>query len=35
MVFNPLSWGWSLSHRDMSVNYAATALQFLYVNREP
>lgn len=22
MVFNPLTWGWSLSDRDMSVNYA-------------
>ena len=27
MVFNPLSWGWSLSDRDMSVNYAATGVR--------
>ena len=27
MVFNPLSWGWSLSARDMSVNYAATGVR--------
>ena len=25
MVFNPISWDWSLSDRDLSVNYAATA----------
>ncbi|MDO5641897.1 MAG: bifunctional 3-demethylubiquinol 3-O-methyltransferase/2-polyprenyl-6-hydroxyphenol methylase, partial [Paracoccus sp. (in: a-proteobacteria)] len=25
MVFNPLSWGWSLSDRDLSVNYAISA----------
>lgn len=25
MVFNPLSWGWSLSDRDLSVNYAIAA----------
>ena len=25
MVFNPLSWRWSLSSRDLSVNYAVTA----------
>lgn len=27
MVFNPLGWRWSLSHRDLSVNYAMTALR--------
>ena len=27
MVFNPLGWSWSLSHRDLSVNYALTALR--------
>ncbi len=27
MVFNPLRWSWSLSHRDLSVNYAITALR--------
>lgn len=27
MVFNPLGWNWSLSHRDLSVNYAMTALR--------
>jgi 2-polyprenyl-6-hydroxyphenyl methylase/3-demethylubiquinone-9 3-methyltransferase len=27
MVFNPLAWRWSLSHRDLSVNYALTALR--------
>ena len=27
MVFNPLRWSWSLSHRDLSVNYAMTALR--------
>lgn len=27
MVFNPLGWSWSLSHRDLSVNYAITALR--------
>ncbi|MDK8873592.1 bifunctional 2-polyprenyl-6-hydroxyphenol methylase/3-demethylubiquinol 3-O-methyltransferase UbiG [Paracoccus sp. SSJ] len=26
MVFNPLGWSWSLSHRDLSVNYVLTAL---------
>ncbi|MEM9350545.1 MAG: bifunctional 2-polyprenyl-6-hydroxyphenol methylase/3-demethylubiquinol 3-O-methyltransferase UbiG [Pseudomonadota bacterium] len=25
MVFNPLSWSWSLSQRDLSVNYVTTA----------
>ncbi|MDO5605140.1 MAG: bifunctional 2-polyprenyl-6-hydroxyphenol methylase/3-demethylubiquinol 3-O-methyltransferase UbiG [Paracoccus sp. (in: a-proteobacteria)] len=25
MVFNPISWGWSLSDRDLSVNYAISA----------
>ncbi len=25
MVFNPLGWSWSLSHRDLSVNYILTA----------
>ncbi len=25
MVFNPLTWGWSLSERDLSVNYAIAA----------
>lgn len=25
MVFNPLNWGWSLSDRDLSVNYAIAA----------
>lgn len=27
MVFNPLGWSWSLSHGDLSVNYALTALR--------
>lgn len=27
MVFHPLGWNWSLSHRDLSVNYAMTALR--------
>lgn len=27
MVFNPLGWSWSLSHRDLSVNYLITALR--------
>ncbi|AGT10028.1 3-demethylubiquinone-9 3-methyltransferase [Paracoccus aminophilus JCM 7686] len=27
MVFNPLGWSWSLSARDLSVNYALTALR--------
>jgi 2-polyprenyl-6-hydroxyphenyl methylase/3-demethylubiquinone-9 3-methyltransferase len=27
MVFNPLSWSWSLSERDLSVNYATTSLR--------
>ena len=27
MVFNPVSWGWSLSDRDMSVNYAVTGVR--------
>ncbi|MBA4490954.1 bifunctional 2-polyprenyl-6-hydroxyphenol methylase/3-demethylubiquinol 3-O-methyltransferase UbiG [Paracoccus sp. S1E-3] len=27
MVFNPLGWAWSLSDRDMSVNYAATGVR--------
>lgn len=27
MVFNPLGWSWSLSHRDLAVNYALTALR--------
>lgn len=27
MVFNPLGWSWSLSHHDLSVNYALTALR--------
>ena len=27
MVFNPLAWGWSLSARDLSVNYLMTALR--------
>lgn len=27
MVFNPLGWSWSLSHRDLSVNYAMTAVR--------
>jgi 2-polyprenyl-6-hydroxyphenyl methylase/3-demethylubiquinone-9 3-methyltransferase len=25
MVFNPVSWGWSLSARDLSVNYVTTS----------
>ena len=25
MVFNPLGWSWSLSPRDLSVNYILTA----------
>lgn len=25
-VFNPLTWGWKLSDRDMSVNYVTTSL---------
>lgn len=28
MVFNPLSWRWSLSDRDLSVNYAISARRF-------
>ena len=27
MVFNPLGWSWSLSSRDLSVNYAAAAVK--------
>ena len=27
MVFNPLSWNWSLSARDLSVNYVTTAIR--------
>ena len=27
MVFNPLGWSWSLSHRDLSVNYMLSALR--------
>jgi len=27
MVFNPLSWSWSLSERDLSVNYVTTSLR--------
>jgi 2-polyprenyl-6-hydroxyphenyl methylase/3-demethylubiquinone-9 3-methyltransferase len=27
MVFNPLSWSWRLSDRDLSVNYATTSLR--------
>ncbi|MFD1795066.1 bifunctional 2-polyprenyl-6-hydroxyphenol methylase/3-demethylubiquinol 3-O-methyltransferase UbiG [Paracoccus aurantiacus] len=27
MVFNPISWGWSLSDRDLSVNYAMAGLR--------
>jgi 2-polyprenyl-6-hydroxyphenyl methylase / 3-demethylubiquinone-9 3-methyltransferase len=27
MVFNPLSWSWSLSHRDLSVNYVTAAIR--------
>ena len=27
MVFNPVSWGWSLSARDLSVNYVTTSLR--------
>lgn len=27
MVFNPLSWGWALSDRDLSVNYAAAGVR--------
>ncbi|WBU52767.1 bifunctional 2-polyprenyl-6-hydroxyphenol methylase/3-demethylubiquinol 3-O-methyltransferase UbiG [Paracoccus sp. SCSIO 75233] len=27
MVFNPVSWDWSLSDRDLSVNYAATGVR--------
>jgi len=27
MVFNPLSWSWSLSDRDLSVNYVTTSLR--------
>lgn len=26
-VFNPLTWNWSLSHRDLGVNYVTTALR--------
>jgi 2-polyprenyl-6-hydroxyphenyl methylase/3-demethylubiquinone-9 3-methyltransferase len=25
MVFNPLSWSWSLSDRDLSVNYVTAS----------
>lgn len=27
MVFNPITWGWSLSDRDLSVNYVTTSLR--------
>jgi len=27
MVFNPISWSWSLSERDLSVNYVTTSLK--------
>jgi 2-polyprenyl-6-hydroxyphenyl methylase/3-demethylubiquinone-9 3-methyltransferase len=27
MVFNPISWRWSLSDRDLSVNYAIAAVK--------
>ena len=27
MVFNPISWDWSLSDRDLAVNFAATGLR--------
>ena len=27
MVFNPLSWGWSLSSRDLSVNYVTSSVK--------
>lgn len=27
MVFNPLGWSWSLSHRDLSVNYVTAAIR--------
>ncbi|MFI0395712.1 bifunctional 2-polyprenyl-6-hydroxyphenol methylase/3-demethylubiquinol 3-O-methyltransferase UbiG [Paracoccus jiaweipingae] len=27
MVFNPISWGWSLSDRDLSVNYVMTSIR--------
>jgi 2-polyprenyl-6-hydroxyphenyl methylase / 3-demethylubiquinone-9 3-methyltransferase len=27
MVFNPVSWGWSLSARDLSVNYVTTSVR--------
>jgi 2-polyprenyl-6-hydroxyphenyl methylase/3-demethylubiquinone-9 3-methyltransferase len=27
MVFNPLGWSWSLSARDLSVNYAMTSVK--------
>ena len=26
-VFNPLSWSWSLSDRDLSVNYATASIK--------
>ncbi len=27
MVFNPVTWGWSLSERDMSVNYVTASVK--------
>ena len=27
MVFNPLGWSWSLSQRDLSVNYVTAAVK--------
>jgi 2-polyprenyl-6-hydroxyphenyl methylase/3-demethylubiquinone-9 3-methyltransferase len=27
MVFNPVAWSWSLSDRDLSVNYVTTSLR--------
>jgi 2-polyprenyl-6-hydroxyphenyl methylase/3-demethylubiquinone-9 3-methyltransferase len=27
MVFNPVTWRWSLSDRDLSVNYVTTSLK--------
>ena len=26
-VFNPITWGWSISHRDLSVNYVTTSVK--------
>ena len=27
LVFNPITWGWSISHKDLSVNYVTTSVK--------